>query len=116
MILRGPRKLSHYHYYDHPQLFNLDQDPDEWNDLGQDQAYAPIRKELLAEALKDWSGEAVLNTLKIADQDQKILAEYNQHASLSPKDEVPDHWMPPDGCNVSPKVQAVLVGLAHAAY
>jgi len=104
MIRRGPWKLSHYHSYDHPQLFNLDQDPNEWNDLGRDQAYAPIRKELLAEVLKDWSGKTVLDTLKTADQDQKILAEYNQHASLSTKDDVLDRWTAPDGCNVFPEV------------
>ena len=40
MIRQGPWKLYKYHDDTPPALFNLADDPGEWNDLGSDGAYA----------------------------------------------------------------------------
>ena len=107
MIRRGLWKLNYYHGYDRPQLFNLEEDPHEWHDLGGDSDYSEIRHELLAEVLKDWSGEAVLRRTETATHDRQILEMFHQktqHSRRSPADDLPDRWTAPDGCNIFPEI------------
>lgn len=96
MIRRGPWKLNYYHGYNRPQLFNLESDPEEWNDLGDDDSYAHIRDELLAEVRKGWSGAEVLSAIEAAQWDRHILGEFQRNARISTDD-------PPDRCNVFPE-------------
>jgi choline-sulfatase len=103
MIRRGPWKLNYYHGYDRPQLFNLESDPEEWNDLGDDDSYASIRDELLAEIHKGWSGELILHALETVQPDRKVLSEFRKNARSS-DDDPPDRWAAPDGCNVFPEI------------
>ena len=102
MVRRGPWKLNHYHGYDRPQLFNIDEDPGEWNDLAQDPAYADIRDELHAQVKEGWSGEYLLESIERLNQDQAVLREFGKAASVSSGDP-PDRWSAPDGCNVFPE-------------
>ena len=102
MIRRGPWKLSHYHNYDLPQLFNIESDPGEWNDLGNDDAYAGIRDELLTEVRAGWSGDEVLRTLEAAQEDYHILEQFRRNARTYAGD-APDRWTAPNGCNVFPE-------------
>jgi len=102
MIRRGPWKLNYYHGYDRPQLFNLESDPEEWNDLGDDKSYASIRDELLAEVHKGWSGELILRALETIQPDRQVLSEFRKNARSS-DDDPPDRWTAPDGCNVFPE-------------
>jgi choline-sulfatase len=102
MIRRGGWKLNHYHGYDRPQLFDLESDPGEWNDLGNDPTYAAIRDELFAEVTADWSGEAVLRTLEATQRDRQILEQFHQNARPA-TDDPPDRWTAPDGCNIFPE-------------
>ena len=99
----GAWKLNYYHGYDQPQLFNLETDPGEWNDLAADTAYAGIREELLAEVRADWSGETVLNTLETTQNDFRVLEEFGRNAHISTEDG-PDLWTAPDDCNVFPEI------------
>ena len=103
MIRRGEWKLNHYHGYDRPQLFNLETDPSEWNDLGDDVTYSAVREELLAEVRAGWSGETVLNTLQTTQIDYQVLEEFGKHTRVS-KEEAPDLWTAPEGCNVFPEI------------
>jgi choline-sulfatase len=102
MIRRGPWKLSYYYGYDRPQLFNLESDPEEWNDLGDDASYAHIRDELLADVREGWSGGEVLRGIEIAQRDRHVLGEFQKNARMS-ADDPPDRWTAPDGCNIFPE-------------
>ena len=103
MIRRGGWKLNHYHGYDRPQLFDLEADPGEWNDLADDSAHSTIRDELLAEVRTDWSGETVLRTLETTQNDDQVLEEFDRSARISTKDS-PDLWTAPADCNVFPEI------------
>jgi arylsulfatase A-like enzyme len=48
MIRQGRWKLNQYCGYDFPQLFDLQNDPGEIHDLGNDAAHRPVRDELLS--------------------------------------------------------------------
>ena len=103
MTRRGSWKLNHYHGYDHPQLFNLQTDPGEWNDLVADTTYSGIREELLAEVKTDWSGETVLQTLETTQNDFQVLEEFGRKAHISTEDG-PDLWTAPNDCNIFPEI------------
>jgi choline-sulfatase len=102
MIRRGPWKLNYYHGYKHPQLFNLESDPGEWEDLGADDSYASIRDELLAEVRNEWSGEEILRILETVQRDRQIITEFRRNSRTTSGDP-PDRWTAPDGCNVFPE-------------
>jgi len=102
MIRRGPWKLNYYHGYDRPQLFNLESDPEEWNDLGDDDSHAAIRDELLAEVQAGWSGENILRTLEMVGSDREILRKFQKQSRVATGDP-PDRWNAPDGCNIFPE-------------
>ena len=61
MIRSGPWKLWVYADGEKlaPALFNLEEDPHEERDLGQDPAAAGVRDELLAKVFARWSPEQV---------------------------------------------------------
>jgi len=99
MVRRGPWKLNVYHGYDAPQLFNLDDDPDEWNDLGTDPAHAAVRQELLERVHEGWSPERIKARVKRVVSDYPILAAWGK--AVRPPD--PDHWVPPPGSNIFPQ-------------
>jgi choline-sulfatase len=61
MIRSGPWKLWVYADGEKlpPALFNLDEDPHEQRDLGQDPAFSAVREELLAKLFAGWNPEEV---------------------------------------------------------
>ena len=61
MVRSGPWKLVHYDGL-RPQLFNLEADPGEQDDLAEKPAYSEMREQLTAKVLAGWSPS------KIADQ------------------------------------------------
>lgn len=103
MIRRDQWKLNYYHGYDRPQLFDLESDPGEYNDLGNDDSYAAIRDELLAEVRAGWSGAEVLNTIQMLQNDHQIIRVFQKNARIA-KGDPPDRWTAPDGCNIFPEV------------
>ena len=72
LVRKGPWKLVHYVAYA-PQLFNLEDDPEELNDLAADPAMQPVIDELRAELEKIVDPAATDAQAKA--QQQKLLAE-----------------------------------------
>jgi len=56
-IRRGQYKLTYIPGME-PEMFDLEQDPNEWNNVASDPAYQEIRKELEELVLKDWDPDA----------------------------------------------------------
>lgn len=67
-------KYVHYEGYDAPQLFDLDNDPRESRDLGEDPAFAPQRAEG-ARRLREIVDPTVANAQAFADQ-EALIAHY----------------------------------------
>jgi len=98
MLREGPWKIIVHHGYEQPQLFHLEEDPQEWNDRRDDPACADIRQRLLRRVREGWDGERVANALKQVKQRQQTALKKAQ-AYATP---TPDFWeMPPDA-NVFP--------------
>lgn len=57
MIRKGQWKLVTHVGYPHPQLFNLDDDPSEKNDLGANESFGTVRESLLQELGTVWNPE-----------------------------------------------------------
>ena len=73
MIRRGPWKLVVYHGYHEPQLFNLNEDPEENVDRARDPACAGIRAELWARVHEGWNPEEIIRRVRIRKRDDAIL-------------------------------------------
>ncbi|MHA1165255.1 MAG: sulfatase/phosphatase domain-containing protein, partial [Alphaproteobacteria bacterium] len=69
MIRKGPYKLIYYANYP-PQLFDLEEDPEELNDLAEDENAKPILEELKGELFEICNPHAIDAEAKEA---QKIL-------------------------------------------
>jgi choline-sulfatase len=99
MVRKGAWKLSHFHGYTAPQLFNLEADPQEFDDRAGDSSCAGRQEELLAAALDGWSGAEVEAILRRRDADRQVLAAwYRDHR---PSD--PHHWAVAPEYNVFPE-------------
>ena len=81
MIRSGKWKYIHYVDYA-PQLFDLDADPDELNDLGEDPAHIEIRTECEAK-LRAMLNPEEINAMAFADQAAKIAEHGGVEAILS---------------------------------
>jgi len=101
MIRQGPWKLVHYEGYE-PQLFNLEEDPDEWHDRATDPACAEIRHQLQARVLENWNPSEIEPILARRRRDWSLLAQWGR--TVHPPD--PDFWIAPEGCNVFPYPEA----------
>ena len=75
MIRRGPWKYCYYHGHE-PQLFNLEEDPDELNDLAGDPAHADLRDSLRAEVLKDWDPDWVSEAIQRRKAEHDLYREW----------------------------------------
>jgi len=73
MIRRREWKLVLHMGYERPQLFNIDEDPQERQDLGQDERYASVRAALLREVPKYWTEEALQRYLEESLQHDRIM-------------------------------------------
>ena len=73
MVRRGPWKL-HVYSGDPPLLFNLDNDPQERNDLSRDPAHAAVLKDLMALALEEWNPEMIRGRMLARRARKDILA------------------------------------------
>ena len=99
MVRQGKWKLNHYHGWDQPQLFNLEEDPDEFVDRAADPGAAEIRAQLLERALDGWDGDAIEAHLQGRAEDRKLLRQWGASAAFDPS----DFWRAPVGCNVFPE-------------
>jgi choline-sulfatase len=96
MIRRGRWKLNHFHGYEHPQLFDLQNDPGEKNDLGQDPGHASVRDALRQQVLQGWSGQAVERIAQLRKEEYTLLGDYNSRFPPGRS----ELWREPSGSNI----------------
>ena len=93
MIRRGPWKLIQYEGLE-PMLFNLDEDPDEFNDRARDPACRDVRAYLQDRVREGWNPDAARRTLRHRRERQALLREWMLAWEDMPLDE--DYWHAPD--------------------
>jgi len=99
MVRRGAWKLVHHHGYATPQLFQVEDDPQELHDLAGAPACQDQQDELLALATADWDGGAIMATL----EHRQALRPAPNPAARSLTLRSSEYWAPPPGCNVFPE-------------
>ncbi len=77
MFRSGSHKLAFYHGH-RPQLFDLDDDPEERNDRADDPACAEIREALTARVLEGWHPEAIAAELDARGREKQVLAAWTR--------------------------------------
>jgi len=95
MVRSGPWKLTHFEGY-RPQLFNIEDDPGEWRDLGQEPEYAEVRRRLLGRVLDGWSAEHMVSTLAERAKTNRVLSAWCRRV----KPDCPDQYVAPPEANV----------------
>jgi choline-sulfatase len=83
MIRTGKWKLVSHHGHEHPQLFNIEEDPEEVMDLGTNPDYESIRKRLLTDLKPYWDGERIKNYIELSLGHTKILAHWAEALDTS---------------------------------
>jgi choline-sulfatase len=87
MVRKGPWKYNFYHC-ESPELFNLEDDPNEFRNLAADQAYRAVREELEALLLQQWDPKEIQVKLRAHHLRRQYLREWSDSVSLPD----PDHW------------------------
>jgi choline-sulfatase len=95
MIRKGVWKLIAYYGYEYPSLFNLDEDPKEIWDLGQDLEYEAVRKSLQEELMTIWDPDRAFAYCNSSNDHFKILKYWAEHT----RHEFEPVWLPPVQCN-----------------
>ena len=75
MVRTGPWKLVATRGA-RPQLFNLADDPDELRDLAEEPAFADLRRDLEARALRGWDADAITREVAMRRREKNLLAEW----------------------------------------
>ena len=83
MIRSGKWKLNYYHGYE-PQLFDIEADPQETNDLADDLTYRDIREGLTAKILTDWDPETIIADMAAKRESKELLKSWSR--SVLPRD------------------------------
>ncbi len=78
MIRDGRYKLVYYHGY-RPQLFDLESDPGEVQDLQDHPDHAGIRQSLLAQLLADWDPDAIARLMQRRHADKAVIGKWAGH-------------------------------------
>jgi choline-sulfatase len=71
MVRSDNWKLIYYHGYE-SELFDLDKDPYEKNNLSSDKKYLNIKENLEKLVLKDWNPTSIAKKMRILKQEQKL--------------------------------------------
>lgn len=87
MIRQGDYKLVRHYGYETPQLFNLTEDYEEMNDLGNDPDYREIREKLEAHLGEYWDPEEANEELKKALDHFSILKQWGKVTNVEPVEE-----------------------------
>ena len=82
MIRFKQYKMVYYYGHPHPQLFDLDEDPCELNDLGKDSAYEHVRQQLLEQLTQGWDGEELLRIRSAKRPDLDYIKQWGQHVGM----------------------------------
>ena len=96
MIRSGPWKLVHYQGAP-PQLFNLDDDPDELRDLAADPGCASVRERLAAKVLHGWDPDRIAARMARRIADKRLLQRWAQRVEPPESHrwtvKVEDNWL-----------------------
>jgi choline-sulfatase len=105
MLRKGQWKLNYYHGYRTPQLFNLEDDPDEMCDRASDIGCADVRAELMEIVRTHWSGDMVEKAAQrnVAYTDQLRKWRANRPFTDHPRNVTQERWKAPPDCNVFPE-------------
>jgi len=98
MVRSGRWKLVHYEGYP-PQLFDLESDPNEFNDLGADPDHAELCEQLHQRALAGWSAEEMKSELGERRRHDRLLSAWYQ--AVRPRCDM--QWVAPSGANTYPE-------------
>lgn len=99
MIRAGKWKLNYYHGHP-PQLFDLEADPGEINDLGTDPAKQDIRDHLLTKVMTNWNPEEIKEVMAERRQRKELLGKWS--VAIKPEDthrwqlKMEDNWLDND--------------------
>ena len=95
MVRKGRWKLVHQEGY-RPQMFDLDADPHELNDLAEDPVHTSTREELHQRVMAGWSAKEIDAELQRRRVHHDLLGEW--YATAKP----PDHgrWIDLDHANI----------------
>ena len=77
MIRSGRYKYVHVEGY-RPQLFNLETDPSELHDLGDDPAHAELRQQLAARVLDGWEPKRIRHEVDLRCAEKAVLRQWGQ--------------------------------------
>ncbi len=104
MIRRGPWKLVNFDGM-RPQLFNLEDDPHEFHDLGEDPAYSEVRQDLLIRSQKNWTPEQSREALEYRELNHALIGKWSRVARPKGPSALGETllWRPPAGANVFPE-------------
>lgn len=97
MVRSGRWKLVH-HEGQRPQLFDLETDPHEFNDLAEDRAYDEVRKRLGERVLAGWSAEEIAKEMAKRAPHRRVIGRWCQ--VVNPPS--PQRWIPPKDANIFP--------------
>ncbi len=99
MIRAGKWKLNYYHGHP-PQMFDLEADPGEINDLGQDPSKKDIRDHLLGKVLAHWDPEEINAVMAKRRAQKELLGQWSHN--VNPEDtyrwqlRMEDNWLDND--------------------
>ena len=97
MLRTGRWKMNVYHGYERPQLFDLASDPEETRDLGAEDDYADVRRELMAQLTADgWAGADVQR--RQAQQSAELAMVRRWRQAWTPCET--ERWQMPARCNI----------------
>jgi choline-sulfatase len=87
MVRYKQYKLIYHHDSRYPvQLYDLDADPQERNDLGQSPDYAEVRERMISMVLDDWEPNQVHKQIKDGLPDRRYLAQWGKEVGMGPMD------------------------------
>jgi choline-sulfatase len=95
MVRQGRWKLVHFDGM-RPQLFDLEADPHEFQDLGEDRAHAEIREKMHARVLAGWSSDLYHQEMARRQPHRRVL----QRWAAAVKPPSPHAWPVPPDANV----------------
>jgi choline-sulfatase len=100
MLRSGRYKYVHVDGYQ-PQLFDLESDPSESRDLGDDPAYAQVRQRLAARVLDGWDPKRIRSEVDLRCDEKAILRQWGQKTNPPSRYQfritADDSWLEPHG-------------------
>ena len=82
MVRKGRFKLVSYHGFEPEQLFDLERDPLEREDLSSDPRYREVYQDLRRHLKRDWNPEMILQTLAQRQREQNYMAAWGREVGM----------------------------------